>query len=139
MKVFISLSSIRNADISTQIPEFESTVTASLQNILGKDFKVAVSSGDGFGRAITVAFYRSHNPEPANGIARNSKSFMHFIIHLTDGRGKPGDMDKIEVERLNGTTDKIPYRKISSKASLLDAGNKFVKWVKKNSEAIKSL
>ena len=67
-----------------------------------------------------------------NDIGSNSKSYSSFVMDLTGPRGRIGDIEKVSWERLTGPKS-IKYRKVFSKKSPMDAAQKLVKWLEKNS------
>lgn len=138
MRVHISLSAILEDDINDEADLVVRKLDNHLRKVLGKDFNVDVSLSERLGKSITIRFYRARNPAPANNIAMNSPSFFTFLLFLSDNFGRSGDLEKVSIEQSQGPRS-IKYRKISSKKSVLDAHNKFVRWFNKNADAIKEL
>lgn len=93
-----------------------------------KDGWVVTIKGQNTSMALTIFNENS----ATNDIGSNSKSYSTFMMHLTDGGGRTVDIDKVSWEHLTGPRA-IKYRKISSKKSPMDAAQKFVKWLEKNS------
>lgn len=138
MKVNISFSTVLEDDIDNDADKAVRKLDNHLRKVLGKDFNVNVSLETRLGKSIHIGFYRARNPSPANNIAMNSKSFFTFLMYLSDNYGRSGDLEKITIEQAQGPRS-VKYRKISSKKSVMDATDKFIRWFNKNSDAIKEL
>ena len=137
-----SLSSITKEQILQQAPKAVSLLKDGLKELLGSDFKIIVDyAGDKRGimsGSMYITFYRAHNPEPANGISRNSRSYANFIMHLLRENSTETQLPNVKLEMVSGFRNP-KYRVISSKKSLEDVATKFLAWVEKNADVIKSL
>lgn len=105
-------------------------------NYLKKEIREIFPEKDGWvvtikGRKTSIALTIFNENSATNDISDNSKSYSTFMMHLTDGGGRTGDIDKVSWEQLTGPRS-IKYRKISSNKSPMDAAQKFVKWLEKN-------
>lgn len=125
---------VRKEDIEVEAALVAHRIKTEVQNILGDKYKVVARDGK-FGLNVSHIFVMVHDVNPVFGIEDNSPAHMKFMMHLTDGFGRPADKDKVSFEQITAhymqRRNNIKFRKVSSTKSIDDCATKLIEWFKK--------
>ncbi len=125
---------VRKEDIEVEATLVAHRIKTELETILGHKYKVVARAGK-FGLNVSHIFIMVHDVNPVFGIEDNSPAHMKFMMHLTDGFGRPVDKDKVSFEQITAhymqRRHGIKFRKVSSTKSIDDCATKLIEWFKK--------
>ena len=130
---------VKKEDVESEATLVAYILQKEIQEILGDKYKV-VARADKFGLNVSSIFVMVHDVNPAFGIADNSPAHMKFMMHLTDGFGRPVDLDKVSIDQITAhylqRKAGIKYRKVSSSESMVDCAMKLIKWFGKVKDSL---